>query len=228
MSAMEGVNRAYRPGKRTRTTTYRTGKRPATSKTVANLTKQVRLLKQSDELKWWDQAQASTTPIPVAGEVLSCLNSGIQEGNGDNERIDRKICMKSVQFRGKITWDATNPAAFYIRMLLVLDRQANGTEPNPSDILEDADINGMPEMGNSARFKILKDQLFTAQNGDGIENDPVHWYVPFKEPIVAEYKNNAGAIGDISSNALHLLVFSSGVNGNYPSFSGRTRVRFTG
>lgn len=128
------------------------------------------------ELKYQDIDAVFTAPAGTnTGIVSSSVTTGqvcvsIKEGTGHEERVGRKIKLHSIHLKGDIFF---NPAAsvfghniFYL--WLILDTQANGTQPAFTDVF----VQGGPQecfkdLSNGNRFKVLwkKAYVYNAQAG---------------------------------------------------------------
>lgn len=107
------------------------------------------------------------------------LLNGIQSGPDFNQRIGRRIHMKSIAFRGQIRWvdkGASNTAAGdFLRIMVIYDRQPNNNLPVLSDIILSVDQIGNTSssaydglnMNNSDRFLVLRDRIITTQTQQG-------------------------------------------------------------
>lgn len=149
----------------------------------------------------------------------------IPEGNGPSERIGRKLVVTRIQARWAITLPATTVAAStsdVVRLMLVLDKQTNGANPNPggvTGILQADDYNRYRQLTNTGRFVVLMDKFFemNAQSG-GTSAAGVHQFGEvvvqgsyFKKaalPIEYDSSFTTGVIGTIRSNMLHWITWS--------------------
>lgn len=127
--------------------------------------------KNAPELKWKDSVAHYTANY---GDVASLpLFNGIAQGYGASERIGNKITMKKILMRFDIvyTYDSTNyETGNSIRVILVYDRQSNGTTPGLSDVLaltSDASntTNSPLNLYNKDRFQIIADKIINLQLG---------------------------------------------------------------
>ncbi len=121
------------------------------------------------------------------------------------------------------------------RVILVIDKQANGAAPIWSDLFI---IKAAPNNSHlapiSARaiavyskcFRILKDHQFTIdQASRGAYQAKMA--IKFKKPIVVRYdSSDTGNIDDIVGNSLWLFFVSSDTEVNWPTITFYSRVRF--
>lgn len=146
-------------------------------------------------------------------------------GSDFNQRIGRKIVMKSVYIRGIMGAEAaitgwTPPLAspaFLARMIILIDWQPNGAVPTIADILVTASANSQLNANNRDRFKILKDKVYAIGNMDIDTTATQTWAICGGQTVKAikVYKKinietifnatNGGTIADINSGALYMV-----------------------
>lgn len=160
----------------------------------------------------------------------------VPEGNGESNRVGRKIVVTDIMMKGVITILSTETQALTsdsIRILLVQDLQCNGAQPSDTDILETATFNSWRNLANSGRFKILMDQAYPMQCASGggstgtvygESKKQISFYKKCHIPI--EYDNSAttGAVATVRSNNLVLMYCSD--TGNC-SIVNNVRIRYT-
>ena len=71
---------------------------------------------------------------PTTTAFIQIVN-GIAAGTAFNERIGRKIRIKSIALRFAGQINQTTPTPFVMRLMLVMDKQANGSTPLYSDFI---------------------------------------------------------------------------------------------
>ncbi len=163
----------------------------------------------------------------------------IPEGNGESERIGRKITIKKIGWRYECRIPTTATAANTsdtIRVMMVLDKQANGALAANTDLLENDDYQSFNNLANSQRFRILMDRSYSMHcpsgSGRGTTDTlsygedilSAQWHKKCNIPI--EYDNSAtsGVITSIRSNNIFIIVGSkSGLGG----FASQVRIRYT-
>jgi len=74
------------------------------------------------EYKLFDTTQ--TTPVSDAGYHTTLLGS-VASGSGYNQRVGNHITLKSYYLRALMTGDTSNIAYNHLRLLLLIDKQAN-------------------------------------------------------------------------------------------------------
>ncbi len=119
-----------------------------------------------------------------------------------------------------------------VRLILYVDKQANGATIAVTDLLETANFHAFNNLANSGRFRILMDRTHDLKApgaaGDGVANDStedVQSYVFFKEMnLPIEFSGINGVIGEIRSNNIGVLVISRGGTAELDS---KFRLRFS-
>lgn len=190
------------------------------------------------ELKFHDIAVnnftvQSTGNIQNAGTLIV-----IPQGTGENQRIGRKCTLRSVHMKFKIDLpekDAvTKPArGETVRIILYVDKQANGTTAAVLDILETTDMQSFRNLSNSQRFVTICDKLHNinyagmASDGAGVvsQGEVTHSSTFNKKlNLPIEYSDVFGAMVEIRSNNVGILLISeNGVGG----FEANLRFRFS-
>ncbi len=190
----------------------------------------------SRELKFHD-LDVNDAAIAAGGTITedSCLT--IAQGDGESERLGRKCNVKSVNWRFLISMEdaQVTGAADVVRVILYLDKQANGATAAVTDILEAADFQSFNNLANKSRFRTLMDRTYDIQRAAGQGNGTTYQYgevfvsdsvyVSCNYPI--EYDNSAttGVIATMRSNNIGVLLLSK--NG-LCVFESKMRVRFVG
>lgn len=173
------------------------------------------------EIKFYDQ-QYLDNPIPSAGVIK--FIPGIGQGAGESSRIGRSVTlvhidMKVLFFLNKVEKLANVPVPDHIRMMLIVDKQANGALPALTDILENAGSElSFLNLANSSRFTVLLDRLdtlnlsgLTSETTDTLSSAYVYtnWTWGADVSIPMTFKTDLGIITDVTSNNLILLMISA-------------------
>lgn len=190
------------------------------------------------ELRWFDTL-IPATPIPTTGTVLkeatankSSLNN-ITQGTGAVQRLGRKCAVTHVGLNLNILAPSLDTELANIRIVLVLDRQANGSVPAWNAIFTDVDFLTFANKDNEMRFDILIDKTYTLSPKVGQDTGGAQVNLPplmvkfleykFKKPLEIEFNGTDGINDEIRSNNLLLFAISSSA---FVQVQGRTRVRF--
>ncbi len=180
------------------------------------------------EKKFFDTTLGSTA-LATAGVILSPSLNLVPQGVTESNRVGRKCTVTRINFRGFLILNSgTAQTSELFRIMLVLDKQANGAPATILDILESADEKSFNNLSNNQRFMVLKDWYGamnkTADIGTNI-NSTQRVLTYFKNcNIPVEFSSTTGAIGEIRSNNLLLLGISA--TGTTISLSHTTRIRF--
>jgi hypothetical protein len=201
-----------------------------------------RVISKPGENKFLDGVTGAWITATLAGvNIWNSLNL-IDQGTGECQMIGRIVHIKQILIRMMVrlpdTFNATLnqvPGRDTIKLIVVLDRQANGTAASFTDVFEDADINSLRDLENSKRFTILKSKIVTIStvvNNNGTnyyhaeKRGLLNCYLKFKRGIKIEYSPQAGAnrtISEVRSN--NILVMAISTNGQI-QVNGRFRVRY--
>lgn len=186
------------------------------------------------ELKFFDTNKASTATAS-AGTIFDDSLCHVPAGTGESERIGRKITIKSINLHTEallISTASSSNCDDGVRMILYWDKQCNGATATVTDILETATYRSFNNLSNKNRFRILKDVFIDvscqAGAGNGTTNQFAtvgktrNFYIKCNIPV--EFSSTTGAIAEIRSNNIGVLVISS--NG-LMEFAYTARIRFT-
>lgn len=150
---------------------------------------------------------------PIMNEDLAGNTGGIIQGSGATQRIGSKIALESIQLKlvartpcfilANMTTAAHVPVNPQYRVVLIHDKQANGTVASVADIFSD-DTSSIANDGatqsrnlsNISRFSILYDKVHTLKRHfDGTTTSMafastekvININKKFKKPVVIEY-----------------------------------------
>jgi hypothetical protein len=197
-------------------------------------------ISQGPEKKYLDtRASAGTTVFAFGGgnngtgAAFLQLCNGLILGTAATQRIGRQITMKSLLFRMVINASAAGGPGV-LRVLLVIDHQANGAAMTTVDLFEQpavADVITSPlNLSNRERFRILMDKLYNIGGdiaGSSVEPDTVHIEKFKKLNLITTYNGgNAGNVTDIATNSLYLVCLGTATAVS-PVTNYDVRIRFT-
>jgi len=158
------------------------------------------------------------------------LIATIPQGTSVNQRVGKKVIIKSVQFRGYSRVGSTGTTADGTN-LVVYDRRPTGSLPAISDILDSASSASFNNDANSGRFQILKrvDWVLTGNSATPATGNEIlnaDFYLKVGKPSVFKAAGT-GAIADISDGALYFVSVGNIAAGtNAPFTLGGFRTRF--
>ncbi len=188
------------------------------------------------ELKFHDVALDDAV-VAVGGNVTATINV-IPQGVTEVQRIGRKCTIRSVHWKYRVDLPEVDAVASpntidEVRVVLYLDRQANGATAAATDILETATIRSFRNLANSGRFMILMDRLhvinwgtLASDNAGVVSSAEVVREYSFNKKceFPLEFSGANGTIDEIRSNNLGVLLV--GLNGT-AGFLSSIRLRFS-
>lgn len=159
--------------------------------------------------------------VPTSAVIIPLIN--LVRNSTAQGRVGSSV--KVVSLYVSVQFDI-NPLAVgsIVRMMLILDMQANQALPSVGDILQDTTAQTMQplDLEHTDRFKILRDKRIVLNTGY-IQETFKKYYI--KKECHIKYESNTGTITDIISNNL-LLLFVSNESDNTPTVSYYSRVRY--
>jgi len=190
----------------------------------------------SGELKFHDQEIDDA--IIAAGGVLTTSINLIAQGTGESERIGRKCTVRQIMWRGTVSLPEGelqgNPGdGERFRLILYQDKQANGAAATALGILEVVGVDNYRNLANSGRFNILYDHRFDlsfltlshfAVNSFSVCGVNRKFSFMKKCNIPLEFDSTVGALTELRSNNLGVLLISEGGSGGIAS---SVRLRFS-
>jgi len=191
--------------------------------TLQKLARQVSSMKRDSELKWIDTSTTSYT-----SGLVSCINA-VTLGDEAFSRDGRKITNKSILITG---YGASADTKGAPRILVVYDKQTNGTQPLITDILTENNWAAPMNLNNRDRFKILYDNVAGLGKGTNpLQVVPAnsggifyyHKYIKCDLPTV--FGEAASGVAMIKTGGLFIVYVGTGLVSIVGEF--RTRVRFT-
>lgn len=195
------------------------------------------------EKKYFDSATVSGT-VSNTGTILQTSINLVSQGNAPNQMIGRKIVIKRISAR--IICNLANAAnatlsnlngGEQMRLMMILDKQANGAAPAVTDILDGTNWMDFFKLENSKRFQLLKEWEFDFQQDIGHNDTATDVYFTGKQKMSAkwskkcnytiEFASNAGTrvITDVKSNNI-LWVGVTNISSTSITMDLKTRIRF--
>ena len=114
-----------------------------------------------NELKVIDTDQSLSTTVSSTGTVT--LINGVAQGTDFNQRIGRKITMKSIFSKFFLVPNSTlnSVNGNIVRVMIFYDAQTNAAAPSVSDVLATNAYDASLNLNNRDRFKIILDKYYT-------------------------------------------------------------------
>ncbi len=185
------------------------------------------------ELKFFDVTIDDAVIATGATVAIASVNL-ISQGITETQRIGRKCTIRHIDWRLRLrkAFATSTAGDDVVRVILYLDRQANGATATTTDVLETADFQSFYNLANQNRFRILMDRTCdlnsSAGAGDGTTNDTFAWSKTLrfnrKLRITLEFSDAAGVITNLRSNNIGVLTLSS--NGT-SELQSQMRIRFS-
>lgn len=190
-----------------------------------------RSMPMSFEKKYFDTSVISVADA-TAGIIIPSLNL-VPQGTTDQTRIGNKITIRNINIHGYCNNDDQTTVAFAgsnIRVIVYLDKQANGAAAAVTDIVKTAALSSFRNMDQVDRFVILVDKVIfnpvECTNALHTTNQRHYWSVNKKCMIPIHFSSTTGAIAEVRSNNIGILYLSDTVDAN-PAANGIARVKFT-
>ncbi len=188
------------------------------------------------ELKFHD-VDLDDASISATGTVTPTINI-IPQGVTEKQRVGRKCTIKQINWRFTLSLPAAAdqadpPAPDIARVIMYLDKQANQATASVVDILESTNYQSFNNLSNKKRFRILMSRVYDLEYKTSITDGTNTGAYPqqnvtdsfFKKVnIPIEFNSTAGAITEITSNNLGVLLIAK--NGTM-IFTSKIRLRFS-
>lgn len=162
--------------------------------------------------------------------TIALVNT-VPQGASVNQRVGKKIILKSMQFRGQWIAGQTTVTAD-AAVILVYDKRPTGALPAITDILVTVNSQSFNNDANSGRFQIIKrwDSNFVGPSVAPTNETAVQsadYFVKLRNLPVVYKAAGTGAIGDIEQGALYLVSVGDKATGTLaPIWSTAQRLRF--
>lgn len=163
--------------------------------------------------------------------VIQLLN-GVAQGDGDQTRDGNSIKMLYAQVHGQMTNLTASDRT--VRIMVVQQRDTNGTAPVISDILADSASAYTPlsffQRNTIHKFNVLYDKrisLTDVASDKALRQFNIN--IPFNgdHSSKVRFDNSGATIADISKNSVYLIVTSDNVVASLPpTLTMRSRVTF--
>lgn len=183
---------------------------------------------RGDELKFTDATFSSLAP--TSGVTLLQPFLGIENGTGESQRIGRKVSASTYHIKCQaVLPSSTTDGIDRIRIIIVMDKQANGASATIADYLQSNSIDSFRRLENTGRFKSLYDKTIvlnsTGGNGTNYSGVIRDLKINIKAPVQVEYNGTAGLIAELKSNNLITFIIS---DKGKARLEGAARLRFRG
>lgn len=196
---------------------------------VAKLSREVKSIKRElkPEKKYIEKWLASTTlnntvPTPFFWYLATC-----SQGNTSTTRDGDNTKLVSVNIRGDIKYILGSTESALVRLMLIVDKRADGTPFLPIQLFEYTTtatgvVNSYRNKKYLERYKVLYDRKFQLQ--DTILSRQFNINKKLNLPM--RYVSNNGDYSDFNGNSLIFLVQCGDMTTGYPVINWQGRVRF--
>lgn len=231
--------------KRQRSFTYKNQppKRPRASNVIRQYSGPNRVYASTRVERKVNDIGTATYQVNTTGNFTLLANPVL--GSDFNNRIGRKIMLKSAYVKGMLTSELGGTVTVgvvntqHCRMIIFCDLQPNGAVPIVTDLLVNATPASQLNLNNRDRFRVLADKEFvldpyaystTATQAYASMTNQAKFVKKYKKLNIETIYNstNGGTIADINSGALYMFWIGSGPAGagSDSNFIGSTRVRY--
>ncbi len=192
--------------------------------------------RQNGELKFHD-VDLDDAVVATGGTVTPSI-ALIAQGVTESTRVGRKCTIKSIGWKYQYDLPSEQDKADIsngdtLRIILYLDKQANGATATVTGILESADFQSFNNLANSSRFHTMLDRTVVINRMVAMTDGASTSATPFITrsgsfykscTIPMEFDSTMGVITEIRSNNIGVLLISqNGLCG----FESKFRLRFS-
>lgn len=134
------------------------------------------------------------------------LLNGLTKGNERDERNGRQVVNKVLQARIEVNLDQEVEDTVQTRILLVQDRQPNGSVFGINDLLQDnIRITSFYRTGWSQRFRVLFDKTVWVKTEFPVRRLNIYKKV---NTVTKFGSGDAGTVSDITTNSYYIVLFT--------------------
>jgi len=172
--------------------------------------------------------------VDTTGQVQHI--NGIASGTSLNQRVGRKVVVKSAHVRWTCGPGTIDALPNIIRVMLITDMQPNSpsTPPAVTDVLQTADVRSHLNLNNRDRFRVLYDKtmtfdpidLTTAGNKYIGTNITRCGQVYKKMNFSVTFSGTDGTLSSIATGAIYVLTLGSEATADNNEFLFTSRVRY--
>lgn len=174
------------------------------------------------ELKYRDEPLGIASIANTGSFVL--LNNLFQ-GDSATTRTGNSVVARTLEMRINIRQNPLSTSdAQGLRVILMWDKQANGSLPALNTILQSTDYLSPVNDSYRKRYKIIYDKNFVVNDGGPLIVQTKK--VKKLGNTVSRYNGNSGGIADIITNSLLMYLISSDAS-NGPTINYSFRLRYT-
>lgn len=127
-----------------------------------------------------------------------------QQGVGSSQREGLSVKMTNIDMNLQIQAGAAQTLPNNCRVMLVLDKQANGAQAAITDLLTSADTVSHHQLTNKERFHTLLDRVYKVLPGTDNAVHNIHFHKQFSRHFL--FKSTVGNVTDLSTANIFLVI----------------------
>lgn len=164
------------------------------------------------EMKHFDLIQSIA--LTSSGAFSTNPLNAMVRGDTNATRDGNRIRIKKIGMRLQYLDTASTDDGDVIRIIVLVDHQANGANPAVTDVLQSADVQAFRAAKTMKRFTFLFDRyiawqpqtLDVAGTGFAAHRGAITWFKDLDLDV--EFRANSADIAGVSTNAIHLFAIS--------------------
>lgn len=176
------------------------------------------------------------------GQIADTLDKSnlnvIVQGDGESERLGRKVTVRNIYCQGSLTLVPATAAATTstrVKLMVIVDTQTNKATFATAAFLESDAIDSYRNLAYQTRFKVLWSRTYTFNVSGAAPSGAAYIFGEGKKNfrmgkkcnIPIEFDNSAetGAVGTQTVNSIHLVAIAE--DNNIVTLAGTARIRYT-
>lgn len=176
------------------------------------------------EAKYFDQSYAETdVSATISGSLAETNTYGLfcpTQGDAKNNRDGRKATIKGLSIRGVVrtngaSFSQPDNADFVVKIMVVQDKQTNGAQMSPTDLMTDKQELSFRNLDHIERFQVLAQKVIeigmdsiSSQDGTNFKAAGQSKYFEINKDlnIPVYFDASTGAVTDITNSSIHVLA----------------------
>ena len=147
------------------------------------------------------------TQVPTSGPTSTIPLNGIAVGTSKAQRIGNEVIIHTISMQGYVTFaePGTGNVNDYVRLAIVLDKQANRATPTPGQVYKDR--TGLTELtcvdfrdeDYLKRYRVISEMIITKPTSS-MRGQQVPFRIDKKVQIKVDFVDTGNTYADISTN----------------------------
>lgn len=181
------------------------------------------IVSKTEELKYIDLVIGPTTITSTASfSLMSAITQGVLVSN----RIGNEIKLRKIELRYHIYGSSAGDFTNLVRVMIVMDRQANAAIFGINDLLAfGGDTLSPYNEDNTKRFKMIQDRTHALENVAGVAQIYRHKVIRLKGKVF--FTGAGNTIANIKTNSIYVVLLSDSVVATHPNFEGIFRLWYS-